>query len=104
MKNLKIEIKDFLKTICRQRRMVMRLGRSRINPQQADVVCVKVETWLAAFPDATTRGLATFFLNHSQEIYLITPSRFKDDVREKQFWHLLNECKDVVNCQLKIAI
>ncbi|MBP8754188.1 MAG: hypothetical protein KBH39_08175 [Chitinophagales bacterium] len=98
------EFKEFLTSICKQRRKLMRINASKVNPQQADVVCVKIETWLQAHPQATMRGLATFFLNHQEEIYFITPSRFRDDVREKKFWHLLKESKSIVSSQLKIAI
>jgi hypothetical protein len=98
------EIREFLESICRQRRQVMRLNRSRINPQQSDIIINKIETWLAAHPDATLRGLAMFYFNHSQEIHFITPTRFADDAREKQFWHLLHECKDIISSQLKIAV
>lgn len=86
------EIREYLLSICKQRKLLNRKGFSKRAPSTSDEFVLVIERWLHTYPGASTRGMATFFMNNRDKIQFIIPSPRQNTVQHQKFWEILDFC------------
>ena len=93
------EIRRYLLSICRQRKRLNRYGFSRRSRQLSDDFVFSLEKWLHAFPNASTKGVATFFLSNQDKIYYIIPTPKQNTSLHRRFFEILEFSKEYLASQ-----
>ena len=87
------EIREYLLSICRQRKRLNRYGFCKRKPQLTDEFVFVLETWLNSYPEASLKGMATFFLRHEDKIYFIIPTPRQNTAQHNKFFEIQKFCK-----------
>ena len=89
--------KDYIKTLIAQRRYLIRTGKSKANAGFINDCLAELDKYMKAYQYDNDYKMATFYSNHSSEIYALIPGKNSGSHEPsiKVFFALLSQAKQI---------
>ena len=98
------DYRNYILSLCRVRRKLIISGKSNKNDYRCNEIIRKLEAWIFAYPNASLKGYASFFMKNGTDILYLIASNTTYNKNLNTFAELYSQSMDEQKAGFKLTM